>query len=347
MKIAIHHRKNSFSSHWIEYCNENNIDYKIVDCYSNDIINQLADCEAFMWHFHHINPKDVLFAKQLLYSLQMAGKVVFPNFNTAWHFDDKLGQKYLLEAIDAPLVSSYIFYDEVKALEWIQETQFPKVFKLRKGSGSSHVKLVKDKNSARKLVKKAFGKGFANYDAVSKLKESLRKYRTGQVRFISVVKAAVRLLYPTKFSRIVGKERSYIYFQDFIPNNTYDMRIHVVSNKCFACIRSVRPGDFRASGSGIISYDFSKIPLLAIQRAFEIANKLDLQSVAFDFIMKDKNPLLVEMSYGFGVDPTDFDYGYWNKDLEFIPEKFNPFGWMIELVLQECREYHKKSEVLD
>ena len=102
MKIGIHHTKGSFSDRWIDYCEEKNIPYKLVNCYANDIINQMEDCNALMWHFHNAGPKDFLFAKQLLYSLQSSGKVVFPDYNTMWHFDDKVGQKYLLEAIHAP-----------------------------------------------------------------------------------------------------------------------------------------------------------------------------------------------------------------------------------------------------
>ena len=97
MKIAIHHTPGSFSDRWISYCNDNNIEFKIVNCYDNDIVSQLDDCNALMWHHHHGNYKDVLFAKQLLYSLQVSGKKCFLIFNTTWHFDDKVGQKYLLE----------------------------------------------------------------------------------------------------------------------------------------------------------------------------------------------------------------------------------------------------------
>ena len=101
MKIAIHHSGVSFSPHWIEHCKRSGIDYKIVDCYRSDIVEQLNDCDALMWHHHHMFSKDILFAKQLLYALEMAGKVVFPDFRSGWHFDDKVGQKYLFEAIGA------------------------------------------------------------------------------------------------------------------------------------------------------------------------------------------------------------------------------------------------------
>ena len=108
MKIAIHHHPGSFSNRWIKYCDENGIAYKIVDCYKYDIIQQLSECDALMWHFYHASPKDCLFAKQLLYSVQTLGKKVFPDFNTVWHFDDKVGQKYLLELILAVLNSAFL-----------------------------------------------------------------------------------------------------------------------------------------------------------------------------------------------------------------------------------------------
>ena len=81
MKIAIHHRPYSYSDLWIEYCQRHNIQYKIVDAYSNDIIKQVADCDAFMWHFHHRIYKDCLLAKQLIYVIEkQMGKVTYPDF---------------------------------------------------------------------------------------------------------------------------------------------------------------------------------------------------------------------------------------------------------------------------
>ena len=48
MKIAIHHRSGGFSDRWITYCQEEGIDYKIVNCYDSDIIEQLIDCDSLI-----------------------------------------------------------------------------------------------------------------------------------------------------------------------------------------------------------------------------------------------------------------------------------------------------------
>jgi len=118
MKIALHSRPGSFSDKWINYCDQHNVPYKLVDCYNSDIIEQLQNCDGLMWHWVHNDYKAQLFARQLIYSLELMGKKVFPDSDTCWHYDDKVGQKYLLEAIDAPLVSSYVFYEKDQALEW-------------------------------------------------------------------------------------------------------------------------------------------------------------------------------------------------------------------------------------
>ena len=332
MKIAIHHSKGSFSDSWITYCEVQNIPYKIVDCYKSDIIQQLADCDALMWHFHHASPKDVLFAKQLLYSVKACGKKIFPDFNTVWHFDDKVGQKYLLEAIDAPLVPSYVFYTKKEALEWADHTSFPKVFKLRGGAGSANVRMAKTKYDAIKFIKKSFNSGFSQYESWSNLKERIRKFKNGKTSLYDVFKGIIRLFYTTDFAKIAGKERGYIYFQDFIPDNKFDIRVIVIDEKAFAIKRMVRENDFRASGSGNILYEKELIDETTLKLSIEMAKKLKTQCVAFDFVYYAGNPMVVEISYGFSPPGYDDCPGYWDKELNWYKGKFNPFGWMVESV---------------
>lgn len=339
MKIAIHNTKdkdNLFTGRWIEYCKKNNIPYKLVNAYDNDIIEQVKDCGAFMWHHSNYDYRDALFAKQLLYSLQAMGLKVFPDFNTTWHFDDKVGQKYLLEAIRAPLVPSYVFYTKKEANEWIEKTTFPKVFKLRGGSGSSNVKLVKTKSEAKKLTKKAFGRGFSQFDRLNHLKFRYGNFKAGKEGFIAVLKGIARLFIGTKYGNNFTKEKGYAYFQEFIPNNKFDIRVVVVADKAAAERRMVREDDFRASGSGQFSYD--NINIEAVKIALYVSKQLDLQSVAFDFVESgNSNPLIVEMSYGFGTLGIDNAPGYWDSSLQWHEGKFNPQEWMVEELISKLK----------
>jgi len=336
MKIAIHPVSGSFSDRWIDYCKEKKIPFKLVNCYQNNIIGQLADCDALMWHFHHASSKDVLFAKQLLYSVKASGKQVFPNFETVWHFDDKVGQKYLLESIQAPVIPSYVFYIKKEAINWTANTVFPKVFKLRGGAGSVNVKLVKNQSHAIRLINQAFGAGF-KHDSLIPVSELFNKYRQGKVPLISILKGLLRPFKPTAFAKVHGREKGYIYFQDFIPNNNSDIRVIVIDGKAFAIKRMVRKNDFRASGSGEIYYDKELFDLETIKLSFDIANKLNSQCIAFDFVYSGAIPLIVEISYGFSVAGYDPCKGYWSSNMTWHEGSFNPQAWMVESIIKSIK----------
>lgn len=332
MKIGIHARNNSFSDRWIKYCIEYKIEYKIVNCYSNDIIDQLRDCDGLMWHWQHHDPKAVLFARQLTYSLEKSGKKVFPNSKSCWHFDDKLGQKYLFESLNIPSIKSYIFYNKQDAYQWIDSINFPKVFKLRNGVSSLNVKLAKNKKEAKRFVRKSFGRGFKNYNKFASIKDKYNIYSRDRNagNLISVIKAGMRFTIPRENEKFFSNEKGYVYFQDFIEGAEYDLRVIVVGARCWAAARFNRDNDFRASGSGKASFDKKYFPDELIKLAFEISKKLGTQSLAFDFLYQSDKPKLVEISYAYPADKSDYHPGYWDEDLNWHAGSVNAQYFMME-----------------
>lgn len=340
MKIAIIHKEESFSEEWIAYCQKNKIQYKTVEVYRNDIMAQVDDCDIVMYPIYQNDYRDMQFAKSLLLSLEKRGKKVFPNHNTNWHFDDKIAQKYLLEAIDAPLVPTYVFYTKEEALSWAAQTDFPKVFKLKGGAGSSNVRLAKTRKEAIRLINQAFGKGFRQIRLKETIKETYRKYKIGKATIKDILRPVYHTLtkkYPSAYEHYHGKEIGYAYFQDFIPNNSYDTRICVVGNRAFGLIRYTRNDDFRASGSGFISYEKDKIDERCVETAFALNKKLKMQSAAFDFVEDcTQTPVLLEISYGFVKDSYKECEGYWTEDMVWHPgSNFDFCGWMVEDLLKE------------
>lgn len=345
MKIAIHKRTGSFSDRWIEYCEEHQINYKIVNCYDTDIIAQLKDCDGLMWHWSHTDYRAQNFARQLIMSVEKMGIKVFPDINTCWHFDDKVGQKYLLEAINVPLVPSYVFYNKKDAVEWIKTTDYPKVFKLRGGAGSQNVKLVKTKKQALKLTKKAFSKGFSLVSSTSNISERLRilKMKPGFKTLLYFIKGVVRIFFPRDNYFLLTKQKGYIYFQDFIKYNKYDERIVIIGNRAISFRRYNRKNDFRASGSKSFDHNPEIIPRETIKKVFEISHKLKTDSLAFDMIYdKNKNPLIVEISYAFTMKgETNNCPGYWDRNLNWVNDKVNPQRYMIEDFIKNMKFYKK------
>lgn len=334
--IAIQDIKGDYGSRWAAYCRDNNLPFVEVDCYSNDIVEQLRHCKVLLWQVHQNKVADRLMAKQLLFALRNMPIKVFPDPQTVWHFDDKVAQKYLLEAVAAPLVPSTVFYRKQEALEWLKKCSYPKVFKLRGGAGSLNVRLVDNPAQGRRLVRKAFGRGFSPYNGWRSLGERWRHFRQGKDNWLQVGAGMVRLFFPPAYARLGARERAYVYFQDFVPDNSHDIRITCVDNRCFGSRRAVRPGDFRASGSGVSDLDEQQIPAEALRIALEVTHRLGLQSAAFDFVLYRGRPLIVEVSCVFGYPDGQFEWGYWDTELVFHKGPFNPFGWMIESLLKEA-----------
>ncbi len=319
VRLAIHASPGSFSDRWIRYCSEQGIDHLVVDCFDTGIMRRLEGVDGLLWHWSHTDPRARLAARQIIMSAERAGLRVFPDTATCWHYDDKIGQKYLLESVGAPIVATYLFFDEESAMRWIDEAEFPKVFKLSCGASSENVRLVRTRREARDLCRKAFSTGLpavGGYfaDAATKLRKT-----KGPGQLAAKLMRMPKALYEARRRRrLVGYESGYVYFQDFLPGNTFDTRITVIGNRAFGFTRKTRPGDFRASGSGEIDYDLDRIDARCVKIAVDTADKLQTQSLAFDFVFdEDGAPRIVEISYCYKSRAVYDCPGYWDRDLNW------------------------------
>lgn len=323
-QLAIHHQTRSWSNRWIAYCETHAIPYKLVNCFDSDIIAQLRTFDGLLWHWHHGDPREQLVARHVIRAAETMGIKVFPSTSTCWHFDDKIAQKYLLEAIGAPLVPTHVFYDLEDTLDWIEQTSFPKVFKLRRGAGSSNVKLVRSPAEAHALAKRAFSSGFSPIPHYGQ--DAVKRYKAAQRRgdLLNVIRRITQVLAKIRNNRrLIGREIGYAYFQDFIPGNNFDTRVNIIGDRAFAFTRNVRPGDFRASGSGDVVYDVRRINQKCVAIAFEVTRKIESQSMAFDFVLDEsQEPLILEVSYAFGssrnIGQTVYSCpGHWDSKLNW------------------------------
>lgn len=308
--------------------------YRIVNCYHSDIISQLSDCSALMWHFSHADERDFLFARQLIAAVEAMGKLTFPNVRSCWHFDDKISQKYLLEGIDAPFAHSYVFYTHHEAREWATSTIFPKVFKLRSGAGSANVRLIENKNQAQKIIKQAFSRGFRQFDRIALLRDGLHHFIAKKINVVTLLKTMGKVFVHSQYERYKGREIGYVFFQDFYPGNTYDIRVVIIGYKAFAIKRLVRKDDFRASGSGKLIHDATQIDIRCVQLAFHMSEKIGANCLAYDFIFDaDNNPVVLEISFGFSQAGYDDCQGFWDRKLDWHPGKYRQQDWMVEYVI--------------
>lgn len=241
----------------------------------------------------------------------------YPNQATAWHYDDKVKQYFLLKAHGFPITESWVFYDRKAALAWAETTAYPVVFKLRGGAGSMNVVLVNTSRQAASLIRRVFGRGidperFLLAGTVRAKHFSL--YRELRHAGGNLYRWA-RGLDTSPFWRV---HKNYALFQRYLPGNTYDTRVTVIGGRAFAFRRFVREDDFRASGSGKLDYDREKIDMRCLRIAFDISKKMGFQSMAYDFLVNEKQePEFCEISYTYVSKAIFGCPGYWDGDLNW------------------------------
>ncbi len=317
-KIFTHYT--SWTPRFTEYCRENNIGYEEVDCYSYDIMSKINNYSALVWNYSNYAIADLMEARNIIKAVEKRGLVTFPNSNEGWHFDDKIAETYALESVNAPMPKNWVFYDKDTCDEWLRtEAQYPIIAKLRCGSGSNNVKIIRNKKQALKYSKRMFSKGYdptpsLRYKAYSKLQSSVNLSM-----MISRIKKIPQFLYTRSHAKMMPVEKGYCYFQEFIENNGYDLKVVVVNNKLTFCARDVRKNDFRASGGGTIYYDKKLLTNQIMDAAFETADKLGLKCVGFDFVVDKKTGTgkIIEMCYGFDYSAQEDLKGYFDRKHEW------------------------------
>lgn len=339
MTIAVYDQPGTFSDRWIERGHADGLDIHCVDVFRTDLFPHLKSigAKALLMHPWLEDKRSIIASRPIIESASRAGLRVFPTPNDFWHFDDKLAQKYAFEAMDIPTPTTYGFVEKEQALAWAEYTTYPKVFKLRAGAGAVNVELVRSHAAAKLLIDRMFGRGFRSTNAA--LKDIRTKVRTHNKNrdWIGVIKRAPKTLSNLiNSARQIAPEQGYAYFQEFLPGNTSDTRITVIGNRAFGFRRMVRPGDFRASGSGELDLDPSKINPRAVELAFAAAERLGTSCMAFDFIehIDSQTPLIVEMCFGFKPEVVQQCPGHWTSELEWKKGHIWPQDAILEDLLK-------------
>jgi len=319
IKIAVHvsqtMHQDSFAPRWMEFLTGKGIEVIPTDFRQTNIIDVVKGCHGAMWHWFH-SPNDKQVAIKIISALEFnLGIRVFPNLPTCWHYDEKVSQHYLFDAISIPKVKSWVFWSYDEALGFLCNCTYPIIFKLSVGAGSANVLKVSSFEEGKKLLQNMFFRGFFPYTLNGYSNSSFNNMRQKLKKIWESAKFIIIGQYPSLPDYFLP-QKNYLYLQEFIPDNSYDIRITVIGNRAFGFIRYNRPGDFRASGSGNISYDTSMIPIEAVKIAHSISKKCGFQSMAYDFLCtSDKRIVVNEISYCYVNTAVYNCPGYWDQEL--------------------------------
>jgi hypothetical protein len=313
-----------FSVRWAGALQAQGAEVRWLDLLGSEPLKQAVGCNGVMWHWFHYPHEIRLAALPILRVIEEHLRIpVFPDMATCWHFDDKIAQSYLMEALGIPQPRTWVFWRKADALAWCAKAAYPVVAKLSGGAGSLNVKLIRSQTEAQTYVEQCFsGSGIVVRPALpasgaarlqARLKRALK-------RALQAVPYVVANRFPPMPDQTFWMpQKNYALFQEFMAGNEHDTRVTVVGNRAFAYRRFNRPDDFRASGSGNFNVEPAAVDLRCVRMAFEHARKLKAQSVAFDFLFRgsDREPVVGEISYCYVDWMLQKCPGQWDSDLHW------------------------------
>lgn len=299
-------KEQSYSEIWKSRIEERGHEAVMVDVDSADFYPSVRSCNGFMWR-----PRPSRIERDKAMSVlnvveQGLGLPVFPCARTRWHFEDKVVQNEMFQALDVPHPSTWIFRDEPSALAFVRSASFPKVIKLASGVQSRNVMLLQSREHAESIIRALFRRGMH------------RLPRTTDKRYHELLRRTRRAL-----SALEGRNpdlpdhrdyfhHGYVLLQDFVPNNAHDTRIAIIKDRIFGFRRLVRDNDFRASGSGRIQWSPDLIDERMIRIALELNRTLSPQTIALDFVTDAEGaPLVLELTMSYASWILNEAPGYW------------------------------------
>ena len=229
--------------------------------------------------------------------------MTLPTKESLWFYEDKVREQWLFDHFNLPSIKTFISYSEEEALEYIKTAKFPLILKDRTCSSSEGVLLIKNLHQAKRICKKIFLDG--------------RKVFEPYVR-----------------------QKNYVLFQEYVPNEGFDLRVIMVGNSYFGYYRYPKGNDYRASGSGIVKK--KSIPIEVLKLAKQVKCCLPKSYLlAVDFLQdsRDKKYYIIESSIFISIETpeqlvVDGKPGrYIEKDDAFVFEDGR--YWLPELMMDE------------
>ncbi|MBU4493285.1 MAG: hypothetical protein KKA61_02850 [Nanoarchaeota archaeon] len=175
-------------------------------------------------------------------------------------------------------------------LNYSNKISFPAILKPAGGSRSRGVKLVKNK---KQLEVKA--KSISSSPTVSNIRRYLEN-----------------LIYKNGYKKTSHNRKKFI-SQNFIPNLKGDYKILVYSDKYYVLHRKNRNNDFRASGSGKLSFPESP-PKELLDYAEKVFKYFNVPFISIDIAEAEGVYYLLEFQFlSFGQYALEKSKFYWNK----------------------------------
>jgi hypothetical protein len=237
-------------------CIDLKINYKVIDIRVSDWISQIEEsgCEIFLvWPTIYKPIQNQFWDERLQILTKELNKIIYPTFDLLWLYESKRKTRDWLLVHNLPHPRTDVFFDKNDAINHINNSGLPIVYKTDQGAAASGVIIIRTKKKGLKIVKKAFNKG-------------------------------VNL----KNRGINDRHQGYVIFQEFIPN-VEEWRMVRVGDS-YMCRLKQKIGDFH-SGSGEVGW--AKPPLKLLEMTKHISEKFNVPNINIDFFETKEGDFLI------------------------------------------------------
>lgn len=267
------------------------IEYDIVDIDAHDWQARIAPYDLVIWRGRFMGPNLATHYKEKIYFIeQVLGKAVMPGYASVWHFESKVAQSYLLEAAGVPTPRTVATADYDDGQTCLAEAALPIVVKQSHGASSANVRLLASKQEAERWIDSVF------------FTQAWEKHAESHRSRVSQAATASRhgwFWRKVRQKLVRGEPQGVAYWQEFLAGNPADLRITVIGDRhAIGFWRHNRPGDFRASGSGLLDYE-TIVPEAAVEYCIGLNRRLGFDSMAYDLLFRGDEFVVIEISYGY------------------------------------------------
>jgi len=240
----------------------------------------------------------------ILFELSKDNELI-PRYEIFKAHENKTYQELYKQRIGINSLDSYSFGCLKDICKYEHNIKFPVVLKLLTGAGGAGVTLAKNFTELETKIKNNTEEKFNLSFEVKKL---LKKY-------------VFKKRYHEGFYGIDKNIGRYM-LQEFVPNLNEDWKVLVFGEKYYVLNRKTRENDFRASGSGKLSY--LEAPLEVLKFAKECFTKLNIPVASFDVCIDSNQKCYLVEYQGLHFGPYTLMYSNWyyeNKNDIFIKKE--------------------------
>jgi len=232
------------------------------------------------------------FIEDIIYGLEIKGAITIPSYKFLRATNNKVFMEILRNQLlpNKYNIKSLLFGTVDELMASLDNIFYPCIVKTAGGAVSKGVFKANSKRELLSIVRR-----------ISRSKD--KKYE-----LIDRVRAI----------RHPGYKRDSLYRSKFIVQDYYsgifnDWKVLVFYDKIYVLRRNNRPNDFRASGSGLFSFD-EKVDERLLESAEEIRKCLNIPMVSLDLSFQDDKVVLFEFQgVHFGVSTLEKSHYYYTK----------------------------------